>query len=62
MKCNHANGLNHQTQASNANTQRNLSTQALMGATRLVLAFGISVYCLCLLLAFGVSLAFSACV
>ena len=35
MKCNHANGLNHQTQASNANTQRNLSTQALMGATRL---------------------------
>ena len=48
MKCNHANELNHQTQAINANTkrkhqtltlnantQRNLSTQALMGATRL---------------------------
>ncbi len=35
MKCNHANGLNHQTQALNANTKRKHQTLTLMGATRL---------------------------
>ena len=34
MKCNHANGLNHQTQALNANTKRYYQIQAPNSSTK----------------------------